>query len=357
MFQGMHEQFFQDLCQYAGLALIATDEELHIRFWNPAASRMLGGSAEAMVGQRVSSIVPAERRELANRLFERTLSRGDISQFEFPYRSPTGQSTYLAVTISPIVEPQGRTVGISVYIRDVTRRMELEREMADAQKMSALGSMAGQVAHHFNSLLGGILMSLDFVQNSDDPVVLRRAVRNTLTALTRINSMTQALSAFAEGDRSQCPIERLSDTVGRFVAGLEPKLAGRGVRLEHSIQPTELRLPGKRILTVLENLAANALEAMSSGGTLGIELRSGPDPGHVELSVSDTGPGITAENLPHVFEPFFTTKCSTSGESSHPGLGLAVVHGIVRELGGTVVMRSIPGEGAVCTVVLPLQRT
>jgi PAS domain S-box-containing protein len=351
------DHFFRDMCIHAGLALIATDEQLRIRFWNPAAGRMLGGSAEAMTGQAIWSIVPAERRELAERLCKRALSHGETSELDFQYRDPAGQPMFLAVTISPIIDSTQRRTGISVYVRDVTRRMTLERAMAESQKMSALGLMAGQVAHHFNNVLGGIITSLDFAQASDDPDVLRRAMRTTLSALTRANTLTQGLLAFAEGDRSASSLGNLGNMVRQYAAELESRLAAQNIRLEIDVEVFEALLPTRQVLTVLDNLVANAREAMPTGGMLRIELQLVPSEAKAILRVADTGAGIAPENLPRVFEPFFTTKgIGDPGCSPHAGLGLAVVHGIVNQMGGSVSVASAREAGTVCSVTLPLTR-
>ncbi|GMV97174.1 MAG: PAS domain S-box protein [Phycisphaerae bacterium] len=348
------DAFFHNMCLHAGVALIATDAQLRIRFWNPAATRMLGGTAEGMAGRPIGDIVPEDRRELAERLCERTLNRGDVGEFEFDYRRPSGEALYLAVTLSPIVAADGRRVGVSVYLRDVTRRMELERSMAEAQKMSALGQMAGQVAHHFNSLLGGMIIALEYARNSDNPDLLCRAVDTTLSALTRACRLTQGLLAFAQGDRSQCALGDLSEVVGQFAADLSPKLAAAGIRLELDIEPVAGCVPTQRIITVLEHLTANAREAMPDGGALRIELKALPGEPKAVLRVADTGCGIPAEHLPHVFEPFYTTKSGGHDLENHAGLGLAVVHGIVKEMGGTVSLCSSLANGTVCSIVLPL---
>lgn len=354
MAESMDDHFFKDMCVHAGVALIGTDEHLNIRFWNPAATRMLGGSAEAMLGQPIQSILPAERREMADRLLERTLARGEISEFEFQHRNPAGQPTYLAVTLSPVIDSTGRRIGISVYVRDVTRRMELERKMADSRKMSALGAMAGQVAHHFNNVLGGIITSLDFVQDSDDAIALRRSMRMAVSALTRANSLTQGLLAFAEGDRCASDLVDMAELVRQFAARLEPRLRAQSITLEQSIEPTTARLPGRQITTVLENLTSNAREAMPQGGTLRIELKHLADGQRVALRISDTGCGICAENQHRLFEPFFTTKSQAPSDlNQHAGLGLAVVHGIVKDLGGEVTLSSQTGCGTTCSVTLP----
>ncbi len=344
------DHFFDRLFLCAGVALIATDDQFRIRFWNDAASRLFGGSAATMLNEPIMSIVPGERRNVATRLFERAIHRGEVSEFEFSYGT-SGQPLYLAVTISPIIDRQGRHVGVSVFARDVSRRMEAERDLADERKMVALGSMAGAVAHHFNNVIGGIITSVDFAQSSDNPQTLRRALSTTISALTRANRLTLSLLAFAEGDRTECLTHDLNETVRQFVASLEPKLKDQNIKLETSLQPLQAMVPAKRILSILDGLTTNACEAMPEGGTLRIELAQ--ERQQILLRVIDTGQGIPAEDLPRVFEPFFTTKFNDAVAGGHVGLGLAVVHGIVKELGGTVTLCSERPGGTICTVWLP----
>jgi PAS domain S-box-containing protein len=349
------EDFFCRMCTHAGVALIATDADLRIRFWNASAGRIFGGSSETMLGQPLTSIVPFERRELGTRLFERALYRGEISEFEFPHRSPQGNPIYLAVTISPIFAEAGGTIGISIYVRDVTRRLDLQREIAETQKMSALGSMAGEVAHHFNNVIGGIMTSIDFVQNSDDPAELRRSLRATANALARANKLTRSLLAFAEGDPSDSLRGDPAETIRKFIATIEPRLRSQNIQLETDLQPVQALVPARRMLTILDRVTANAFEAMPEGGTLRFELAPASE-NQIVLRICDTGKGIFPENLPHVFEPFFTTKSIDGRDASpHAGLGLAVVHGIVKDLGGTITLASRPAGGTICSVCLPRQ--
>lgn len=349
------DAFFRHICVHAGVALIATDAQLRIRFWNQAATRLFGGSPEAMQGELLTTIVPADRRSIAERLLQRALARHEASTFEFPHRAPDGTPMFLAVSVSPVIDDTGQSTGVSVYIRDVTRRIESERALTEATKMAALGSMAGAIAHHFNNVLGGLVTSADFAQSSDDPDMLRRVLKSIVGTLSRASGLTQALLAFAEGDHSDGELADIGETVRRFIESVEPKFKRCGIRVEMHIEPVNLRTPARRLRTILDCLTANACEAMPQGGTLRIEVGVSPNATEVLLRISDTGVGMTELELRHAFEPFFTTKCEgTPGSTEHPGLGLPVVHGIVRSLGGTVTLASIPNEGTCCTVHLPL---
>jgi two-component system, cell cycle sensor histidine kinase and response regulator CckA len=347
------DSFFRDICHSTGVALIATDEQFHVLFWNEAATRLFGQVQPITAGQLVSDLVPADRREIATRLLERAL-RGEVNELEFLHPGPQGQTRYLAVTLSGIKGPDGQMSGVSVFARDVTRRIMLSRQFAAAQKMSALGAMAGAIAHHFNNLIGGIITSVDFAQRSDNPDMLRRALATTTNSLNRASRLVRGLLAFAEGDRTESAARELPDILKEYIESIRPRLEEKSIRLETNIPPLHVSYPSKRILTILENLVTNSVDAMPEGGTLSLELRP-LGLSEVELRVRDTGNGLCEENLPHVFEPFFTTKGadgSTVGE--HAGLGLAVVHGVVKDLGGSVDLVCNRPSGATCTIRLPV---
>ena len=357
----MHDQkddgFFKNMCVHVGVALIAADDRFNIRFWNPAAGRIFGGTTEMMVGQPITSIVPEPRRALLQRSLERALEKGDVQEFDFRHRDPEGRATYLATMVSPIVGEGRRRIGVSVCARDVTRGMDLVREVAQAQRMSALGSMAGAVAHHFNNLLGGVITTIDFAAAASDPELLRRALRTTATALNRVTGLTQGLLAFAEGDHSDSPVSDAAGAIEEFVAMNKAMWASRNVNVETDLDKLDIPVPARRLRTILDVLSVNACEAMPDGGTLRFGLQSAEDD-KILLRVSDTGVGIAEEHLPHVFEPFFSTKrVQDRNLPDHVGLGLAVVHGIVRDLGGTATIVSGEEGGTVCSVLLPATMT
>lgn len=346
--------FISSLCQHAGITIIATDEQFVIRFWNSAAERMFGQPASAAIGQPIWLIIPPERHGLAQRMLERAVTRGETSEVELRRTGPDGRKHYLAVTISPVPDEHHHVVGVSICVRDVTKGMDLMRDVAETQRMSALGSMSGAIAHHFNNLLGGALTALDFVQDSFEVETLRRGLRTALTALSRVSEITLALLTFAEGDRTDSPTDDVVDTVRQFVAGRRKEWARNRISVETELRPLRAKLPAKRLMTLLRILTTNACEAMVGGGTLRIELSKGPGM-TVVLRVRDTGAGVPEEQIRHVFEPFFTTKRAVNPEDpEHIGLGLAVAYGLVKGMGGTITLEPGDPKGTVCTVCLPV---
>jgi two-component system cell cycle sensor histidine kinase/response regulator CckA len=347
------EQFLKSLCEHAGIAIIATDDQLFIRFWNDAAEQMFGYSAAAALGQPIWLIIPPDRHSLAQRTFDRALGRAETSEFDIRYTGPQDRSCYLAVTISPVSGESRQVVGISICVRDVTKGMELLRDVAETQRMSALGSMAGAVAHYFNNLLGGAMTALDFVQDASDPEVLRRALRTAISALGRVTVLTYGLSTFAEGDHSETSAASVVDTVRAYLAQKEEDWLRLHVHLETDLDSIDVAVPVKRLFTILDVLTTNACEAMPGGGILRIELKPGPGDTFV-LRVGDTGAGVPQEQIRHVFEPFFTTKRALeTGQPEHIGLGLAIAHGIVKDLDGTITLEQGKEGGTICIVCLP----
>jgi two-component system, cell cycle sensor histidine kinase and response regulator CckA len=351
------EQFLKSLCEHAGIAIIATDDRLLIRFWNDAAARLFGHSAAAALGQPIWLIIPPDRHGLAQRTFDRALARAETSEFDIRYPGPQDRACYLAVTVSPVLGENRRVVGVSICVRDVTKGMELLRDVAETQRMSALSSMAGAVAHYFNNLLGGAMTVLDFVQDAADAEVLRRALRTVISALGRVSALTYGLSTFAEGDHSETPVANVTDIVRDYLAQKEEEWLRLHVVLEADLDSIDVAVPLKRLITVLDVLTTNACEAMFGGGALRVELKPGPGDTFV-LRVADTGAGVPQEQVRHVFEPFFTTKRALeTGQPEHTGLGLAIVHGIIKDLDGTVTLQQGKTGGTVCTICLPRPRS
>lgn len=344
--------YFEWMSRSAGIGIVATDGEFLVQFCNGAAEELLGRAAGEVIGHHLLGIVPPERTDLAQRLLERILQSGQSADFQMRYSRPDGQATQLAVTISPVLR-DGQPAGMALFLRDISRQIALLRDVAQAQKMAALESVAGAVAHHFNNILGGAITTADFALASDDPELHRRTLGITVTVLSRAHDLTHGLLAFAEGEHTDTLLVDVRQTLERYISGLNPTLAARDIRLEAQLDPVAASAPPKGMTQILDRLTTNAFEAMPSGGTLKIQLVAGSED-DVILRIADSGPGIPEHLMPRVFEPFFTTKQPERNRSTdHPGLGLAVVYGIVKDLGGTITVTSAPENGTCFTIRLP----
>ncbi|MHC4798691.1 MAG: sensor histidine kinase, partial [Planctomycetota bacterium] len=196
---------------------------------------------------------------------------------------------------------------------------------------------------------------IDFALQSGSLEKYRRALTTSLDALTRANKLTLRLLAFAEGRQGDASKNNITKTIKEYARAMETKLSEKNITLQQDLQEIDIHVPANQIQSILENIIDNACEAMPQGGNLHIDLKSDPHNKDIVLRVCDTGPGIDENNLDRVFEPFFTTKYTSQyGQNEHTGLGLAVVHGIVKELGGSVTLTK-DNKRTICTVRLPLK--
>jgi PAS domain S-box-containing protein len=309
-------------------------------------------------------LIFAEDQEQAKNLFNEARKNDGFYVTTHRIRKKTGEIRWIEARNQIIRDAAGKTEYISGVFFDVTDHKRLEDQLIQAQKMEAVGMLAGGVAHDFNNLLTAIMGYGDLMMMAlpaDGPYL--RHLKEIAKAATQGASLTQQLLAFS---RKQILQPQLLD-LGVLVADMEKmlrRLIGEDIDLVSFTDP-HLALvqadPGQ-IQQIIMNLAVNARDAMPKGGRLTLEtanvyldeayVRSRPEvsPGpYVMLAVSDSGLGMDAETMSHIFEPFFTTKESGKGT----GLGLATVYGIVKQSGGHVWVYSEPGHGTTFRIYLP----
>jgi signal transduction histidine kinase/CheY-like chemotaxis protein len=261
-----------------------------------------------------------------------------------------------------------RTASLEKALTDLRSEMKLRREaetqLIQAQKMEAVGRLAGGVAHDFNNLLTVILGYNDMLrEQSKNDSLASEFVQEIRRAGERATSLTNRLLAFSRRQVAQPRVVDLNESV-RGIEKMLGRIIGEDVQLRTSLAPDLLRVKvdPSHMDQVLMNLAVNSRDAMPGGGVLTIETSNvelgkedaggqlGVTPGaYVMLGVSDTGCGMDVETLARVFEPFFTTKEKGKGT----GLGLSIVYGIVKQNGGDVLAYSEPGKGTAFKIYLP----
>ncbi len=275
-----------------------------------------------------------------------------------------GRERFLHTIKRPIVGPDGNADQVLGVSLDITERKHLEEQLAQAQKMEAVGRLAGGVAHDFNNLLTVILGSVELLLDGLEPGhPVQSHAEEIRRAAERAAMLTKQLLAFS---RKQILLPSVLD-INRVVTDgsrMLRHLIGEDVELVTATDAPDARVKAdsNQVTQLLLNLAINARDAMPHGGTLTIrtslsrfdgdyaQSHPGVRPGeYVTIAVSDTGHGIMPEILPHIFEPFFTTKPPGLGT----GLGLATSYGIVEQSGGHITVESQPGQGTTFYVHLP----
>jgi signal transduction histidine kinase len=256
----------------------------------------------------------------------------------------------LNIAVAPLVSREGERIGRLIILDDVTDREELERRLMQADKLSSIGLLAAGVAHEVNTPLAVISTYAQMLakQISDDAQkapLLEKITRQTFRASEIVNSLLN-FSRTSPTELGPVDLNKILRETGTLV---EHQFAAAGIAADFTLEETLPRVRGNsgKLQQVFLNLFLNARDAMESGGRLSVTTSS--NDGSVRVSVSDTGSGIAAENLPRIFDPFFTTKGAKRGT----GLGLSVSYGIVREHGGDIAVESKLGQGSRFLLVFP----
>jgi two-component system cell cycle sensor histidine kinase/response regulator CckA len=347
--------------------IITMDHQGTIIEFNPAAERVFGFSREKAVGQRLAQlIIPAASREAYARGMTHYLNTGEGTildkRIEVIALRADGSEFPVELTVTAIRIKDNPV--FTAFVRDVTERRQLEEQFRQAQKMEAVGQLAGGVAHDFNNLLTVINGYCDLLLKSiqpDDPC--RESLEEIHKAGERSVGLTRQLLAFS---RRQVLAPRTLN-MNAVMANTEKMLRrtiGEDVALTMALDPNlgSVQADPGQIEQILLNLAVNARDAMPTGGRLTIETRNvelnddydashpnSPTGPHVLLKVTDTGCGMSPEAKARIFEPFFTTK----GPGKGTGLGLATVYGIVHQSGGHIDVETEVGVGTTFNIYLP----
>jgi two-component system, cell cycle sensor histidine kinase and response regulator CckA len=335
-----------------------------ITYASPACLSLLGYTVGELVGNSMFEYCHPDDLEAMRAAIARLIGHQGAETLTYRARRRDGSYVWLETTGQAVRDPKSGLVGEVLSVsRDITERRRLEEELRQAQKMDAVGQLAGGVAHDFNNLLTTIRGFADLLTRSFESEDARRKdIAEILKATERAASLTRQLLAFSK--RQVLRVEALS--VNAIVADMVRiirRLLGDSITIDTTLEPKlwTVRADPGQLEQVLLNLSLNARDAMPQGGTLRISTRNvevapvnAPDTivpagNYVLLEIQDTGTGMTDETRAHVFEPFFTTKDPT-GRS---GLGLATVYGIVSQSGGHISVTSSLGTGTTFSIHLP----
>lgn len=287
---------------------------------------------------------------------------GFVKNFEVVLKRPDGKEVFALHTATAIRDETGSVVAYQGIIHDLTERNRLEQQLFQAQKMEAVGQLAGGVAHDFNNILTTIVLAagsaMEYVELSHPAAA---GLRDVLSASNRAANLTRQLLIFSSKQAVRLiplKINRVLDDILKMLG----RIIGDDIKVdvETSSDLWTITADSGNMDQLIMNLVVNARDAMAEGGTIAIKTENieldaagaerieGASPGRfICLSVEDSGEGMDEETLANIFDPFFTTK------KTGTGLGLAVVHGIIKNHGGWVNVSSKPGRGTTFRVYLP----
>jgi two-component system cell cycle sensor histidine kinase/response regulator CckA len=347
-------QLFDVLLSRASIGFALLDDQFRFLSINKTLASMNGFPVAEHLGRGVFDLIPAEIAPKLKEVLDEVLETGrpvlglelTAAAADDATRARHGIANYYPI------RGEGRPTVIGVVVEDTTARKELELQLAQSQKMEAVGRLAGGVAHDFNNLLTVIKSYSRILLDALDGDSRREDVEEIAAAADRAAALTRQLLAFSRRQMMQPRALRLNAVVTDIEKMLR-RLIGEDIVLVTRLDPALSLVnadPGQ-IEQVLMNLAVNARDAMPDGGRLTIETSNVrvDDSSFVELAVSDTGIGMTSEVRSHLFEPFFTTKERGKGT----GLGLSTVYGIVKQSGGDISVQAEPGKGSTFKILLP----
>ncbi|MBN1808051.1 MAG: PAS domain S-box protein [Planctomycetes bacterium] len=330
--------------------------------------RKYGYEPDALLSRHFGAIIFPEDADRIMKVAAEQLMTGrelpEERRTEFRVMAADGRVRWVEERGHLVHDALGNAVGISGVLRDVTEQKSLEEQFRQAQKMEAIGRLAGGVAHDFNNLLTVILgYSEILLRDSGQPDITRRRVDGIRQSAERASSLVRQLLAFSRKQVLKPRIINLNAVISELEKMLQ-RLIGEHIELSTVKAPQlpQVKADPAQVEQVIMNLVVNSRDAMPDGGKLTIRTEAvdldadyaaahaGVNPGtHVMLAVSDTGHGMDSDTVGKIFEPFYTTKEVGQGT----GLGLSTVHGIVTQSGGHIWVYSEPGRGTTFKIYFP----
>jgi len=332
---------------------------------NPAGVQLLGYDSKEELCALQNPHKLYENPEHHKQLVARIKTDGYIEEYRLNFLSKAGEIIATCITATPVRDESGEIIAYRGIIRDITQQKLLELQLMQAQKMEAIGTLAGGIAHDFNNILGVIIGYTELAQEDleDNPQV-QQNIRQVIKAAEKASALVRQILTFSrQSERNRKPLNLahvLRDTMQMLRSTLPTTIQ---INVDIQSEPAVIYADDTQIHQVIMNLCTNASHAMvKSGGLLEVGLSEvhvdsrnadrldGITEGtYYKLSVSDTGHGIPQLVMKRIFEPYFTTK--KLGEGT--GMGLAVIHGIIKSHGGDITVSSVPGKGTDFSVFLP----
>lgn len=346
------------------IAIISTDPDKNILFWNKGAENILGYSAEEVVGlQPVGILYPGdEERRKADEMRSKVLIDKMPINFEIQEVTKDGRKIWVNLNLAPRFDDRGNVAGILGIGEDISERKSLANQLHQAQRMKSIGTLAGGLAHDFNNLLMGIQGNASLILLDTDPQSPHyEKLKNIEQYVQSGTEVTRQLLGFARGGKYEVKPTDLNRLIKKSleIFGRTKKEITIKSKLKKDLWAAEV--DRGQINQVLLNIYVNASQAMPGGGHMYVETKHetieginakllAVEPGrYIIISITDTGIGIENATQQRIFDPFFTTGQMGRGT----GLGLASAYGIIRNHGGIITVDSIEGEGTTFYVYLP----
>jgi two-component system nitrogen regulation sensor histidine kinase GlnL len=337
--------------------VVVLDPTCRVVVVNPAMEEMTGISSRRATGVALAALLPKDS-PIPMRVIATLESGHPFFAPEAEWQSWDGQPLPTSLTISPILDKTGDTLGAVMVVRDLRRIKALEESQRPAERLTAFGVLAAAMAHEIKNPLLGIRGAAQLLREELTMDDAREYTDVIIREADRLNALMEEMLDFARPHPLTRTLVNLHEVLDSVIALERPSCAMRGVLIRQDYDPSlpDIQADRNRLTQVFLNLVRNAWEAMPHGGVLTLTTKRSSEPVRVgpgggpmlAVELSDEGVGIPPDVQQKLFTPFFTTKTKGSG------LGLAVSHRIIEEHGGRFVIKSIPDQGTTVRVYLPV---
>jgi len=280
------------------------------------------------------------------------ISTGKIRRFGSVSYTLNGKTKLLRIVCAPLKKARAtRNLGGTVIIEDITEKVNIQRQLAGAERLATIGKLASKVAHELNNPMDGILRYINLAIRSIEQENLEKPKEYLTQCRQGLMRMVQIVSELLEFSRSthvSFEYVKIEQIIEDAIKTMDTRIKASNIRILRNYTPDIPQIRAGNLFQVFCNLIKNALDAMPDGGELNISTRVAADNNTV-VEFRDTGPGFAPENAEVMFEPFFTTKDKGKGT----GLGLAICKDIIERYHGRITAENAPGGGSIFTVYLP----
>ena len=344
------KDFNENIIESINAGVVASNLEQRVDAWNSAMEKLYSRSRSEVVGKRLEAIFPPE---LMAELPQASGPHSPFSLYKFRLETAAGRQLTVNISAAPLLGKDGQVLGRLLIFNDLTERVSLEDQLAQAEKLSSIGLLAAGVAHEVNTPLAVIssqaqmLMKQAPLDESHQPV-LEKIIKASFRASEIVNSLLK-FSRVSGSEQAEMDLNRV---IRETLALVEPMLRASSISLNLQLTPSLPAVYGNygKLQQVFMNLIINARDAMPRGGEL--TLATDCEDSTIRVEVTDNGVGISPEHLTKIFDPFFTTKSTSRGT----GLGLAVTYGLIRDHSAKIRVESALGRGTTFRLEFPTAR-
>jgi two-component system sensor histidine kinase HydH len=327
------------------IGLVALDDNQKITSLNHAAGSVLKRLPIEMIGENAEKVLPAELWHLLKNL---DVEKGVVEK-EIDCTIQKGEVIPLEISAASFNDEDGTFLGYVVLFKDLSEVRSLRKEIARSQRLASVGRLAAGVSHEIRNPLSSIKGFATYFKERYYDVPENQQISNLMIQeVDRLNRVVGQLHEFARPITVSKKSIQIKAFLNDSIKLVERQASEANISIETDFdsETDEISFDPDRINQVLLNLYLNAIESMDNGGRLMVTLANNSKKHGVEIKVSDTGTGITEDDLSHIFDPYFTTKASGTG------LGLAIVHNIMEAHGGEITIESRLGKGTEVTIFI-----